>query len=531
MSARGEIRRFGAFVAFVAAAAAATPAVAQEAGPGELAADVVGIAGEDFYLSIGSDEGLWTGAELEVRLAGEDRVLGRLRVSQVSSSRSLVTFAGDAFPVTRGTRLTVRPVEPVPADAGMAEAPAARPAGTGERRAADVPRTGGIEAHGSFGVSFDARKSTTEWEDVGLDPIDWTFTTPATWLNLRATGLPGGFRLRLNARATYRGSSDDLIDPAGLVRVNSAQLTNSFGVVDVGFGRTYNPYDVSSGYFDGLYLHAGRDVGGGVAAGFEPERATGNVSTDVPKLSAFADFAHRGAGLRYRGVVSMTAERPKEATWRVDRTYANLRQTLRVGRVRLGQSLQLDRDPVASSWGVSRLLLDANASLGGGMSLRGRYSHRRPVDEFAVDEFQPYSRNLGTIGVGYARSGTYVGVDGGFHDSDAETSTGFMVTGSAGHRSASGFGVDLSVGYWDGDRASTLSARPGLSHRFGPTTARAWYALYRTDEPLAVQLTHTVGASVSTPIADRVRVDLSGRLQRGSILRGSGLSASVSWMF
>jgi hypothetical protein len=528
MNVGGWMRNFGVLVALLAAAG---PAVAQEVEAGPLIADVVGIAGEDFYLSIGSDDGLRAGAELEVRSADEDRLLGRIRVRQVSSSRSLVAFSGDPFAVTRGARLSVRPVEPAPAGAAAAGRPVARPEQAGERRSAEPPSRTGIEAHGSFGVSFDARKSTTEWEDVGLDPVDRTFTTPATWLNLRATGLPAGFRLRLNARATHRGSSDDLIDPASLVRVNSAQLTNSFGVVDLGFGRTYNPYDVSAGTFDGLYLHAGRDLGAGVAAGFEPERATGDVSTDVPKLSAFADYTHRGAELGYRGVVSVTAIRPKEATGRVDRTYANLRQTLRVGRVRFGQSLQLERDPVASGWGLSRLLLDASAGLGGGLSLRGRYSHRRPADDFAVDEFQPYSRDLGTLGIGYARSGTYVGLDGGFHDSDVEASAGFMVTASAGHRSASGLGFDISAGYWHGDRASTLSVRPGLSHRFGPATARAWYALYRTDEPLALQLTHTVGASVSAPIADRVRVDLSGRMQRGSILRGSGLSASVSWLF
>lgn len=509
-----------------------TSATAQEAAADELAADVVGIAGEDFYLSLGTDDGLWTGAELEVRPADEDRVLGRVRVRQASSNRSVVGFVGEPFAVTRGTRLRVRPVGP-PAAEGEAEEPAANaaPGRRPPRAGYERPRPGGIETHGSLGVSFDARKSTTEWDEVGLPPTDRTFTTPETWLNLRATGLPGGFRLRLNARATYRGSSDDLVEPAGLVRVTSAQLTNSYGVFDVGLGRTYNPYDVSSGYFDGVYVHAGRDVGAGVAAGFEPERADAGISTDVPKFSAFADVSTRSSAVGYRGVVSATAVRPKSSTGRVDRTYANLRQTLRVGRVRLGQSLQVDRDAGAASWGVSKLLVDATAGLGGGVTLRARYSHRRPVNDYDVGEFQPYSRNLGTLGATYARSGAWFGVDAGFHDSDSEASTGFMVTGRAGYRASSGPGFDVSAGYWDGDRASTLSVRPGLSHTFGAAIARAWYAYYRTDEPLAVQTTHTVGASVAAPLADRVRFSVSGRLQRGSILRGSGLSASVSWLF
>ena len=70
-----------------------------------------------------------------------------------------------------------------------------------------------------------------------------------------------------------------------------------------------------------------------------------------------------------------------------------------------------------------------------------------------------------------------------------------------------------------------------MSRRLGATTARIWYALYRAEEPEAEEATHTAGASVQAPLADRLRARLSGRLQSGSILTGSGLSASISWLF
>ncbi|MGB5526242.1 MAG: hypothetical protein WBN79_05215, partial [Gemmatimonadota bacterium] len=80
--------------------AAAGPLSAQDA-PFE--AQVEQIAGSDIYLGAGTDVGVVTGSILLVLGAdGEDDV-GRLRVIEATTKRSITTFVGTPFAVTRGS--------------------------------------------------------------------------------------------------------------------------------------------------------------------------------------------------------------------------------------------------------------------------------------------------------------------------------------------------------------------------------------------------------------------------------------------
>ena len=515
-------------VALLGSAAGARSLHGQEGQEVWIDAWVVEIAGTDFYVSAGTDAGLVTGSEYELRLVEQGTSPGRVRVLQAGAERSAVTFVGAPFPLTRGTHIALHTTDAAPIqpnDPDVAGGPVSR------RPPPAATRQTGAEVHGSFGASFETRESKTEWDEFRLEPVERTFTTPSTWLNLRVSRLPAGLNFRLHARASQRNSNDDLIQPDGLVRVYSAQVTGSAGILDFAVGRGYNPFDASSGYFDGVYVHAGRSLGAGVSAGFEPDRTNSGVSTDVPKVSVFGDFTHRRNSVRSSAVGSLTSVRPSAETGRVDRTYATLRQSLRVNRVRLGQSLQLDRDASASTWSVSRLLLDATADLGRGLSVRGTYSRRKPSTDLFGAEFQPYTRDLGRIGFVYSTGRTSASLDFGIHDTSAQEAAGHNVAGSMRVSSRSGFGFDLSGSYWNDDRSSALTLRPGLNRRFGAVLARAWYTFYRSNEPEANTHTHTASASLSAPLSPRVRADISGRLQRGSILTGSRVYASIRWAF
>jgi len=530
MSSRRALARICFAAVLFGSVAGPDSGLAQDNDAGWIDAHVVEIAGTDFYVSVGTEGGLITGAVYELRVADTDASPGRIRVLQAGAVRSAVTFADAPFPITRGAHIALRATGVGGAVRPENEA-AARLAGQPNTTVAADRNAPGPEVHGSFGASFEARESTTEWEEFGIEPVERSYTTPSTWLNLTASQLPGGLRFRVNARASHRGSSDDRIQPDGLVRVYAAQVTGAFGVVDFGVGRGYNPHDASSGYFDGVYLHAGRRLGGGVSVGFEPDRANGDVSSEVPKVSVFGDFTHRGASVRYSAVGSVTSVRPSTETGRIDRTYAVLRQTLRVNNVRLGQSLQLDHDDMNSTWGMSRLLLDATATVGGAVSVRGSYSRREPVADVIGSEFQPYSRDLGRIGIGVSSGRVFANVDVGVHNSGLQESAGMNISGSLAHRPPTGFGLNISGSYWDGDQSSTYTLRPGLNRRFGNVNARAWYTFYHSDEPEAVTKTHTVAASLSAPLSKRVRGEVSGRIQRGTIFDGSRIYASVRWAF
>ena len=243
-----------AIAAFLALAglAFAIPLVAQDA-PFE--AQVEQIAGSDIYLGSGTDVGVVTGSILLVLGAdGQDEV-GRLRVIEATTKRSITTFVGTPFAVTRGATLRLRieasadgppPAAPVAAGVAATDTPAPRATAT-PSRASTGPRVSG-----SLGLSFDARETMTSWDEFDIDEIDRQFSTPTIALRFAAAELPGGLDFRTNLRTSYRSSTADIVQPQDLVRVYSLELRKDFGSVQASLGRLYNPYDPMSGTSTGL---------------------------------------------------------------------------------------------------------------------------------------------------------------------------------------------------------------------------------------------------------------------------------------
>lgn len=494
------------------------------------------IAGSDIYLGVGTDRGVGPGTVLVVLGAeGEDEA-GRLRVIEATSSRSITTFVGTPFAVTRGATLRLRieataddppPAAAVAAGVAANDAPAAR--STSSSRASTGPRISG-----SLGLSFDARETTTSWDEFDIEEVDRQFSTPTVALRFGAAELPGGLDFRTNLRASYRSSTDDFVQPQDFVRVYSLELRKDFGLVQASLGRLYNPYEPMSGYFDGAYLHVGgrEGFGGGVAAGIRPNREDGAISDSIPKYSVFANYSDRSGPLRYDAAVSFTQEMPKSDLLS-NHSYAGLTQTLRAGPIRLRHSMTVDRDPTDDSWRVSRFLLGASVPIAGGLAAHARYSRREP---YRVEDVVPmtYRRDRGSAGLTYSFSGSIVGADATANDVTEDgigkswTYSGWF---SVPRTSLWELGFTGNASYRDRDGDRILYVVPGLTRRFGPTFARLTYTYYRTDEPAAVFTTHSGDLSVDFPLARRLRGTLAGRIQRGAQLDANSIYVSVWWAF
>jgi hypothetical protein len=522
--------------AFLTALALALTSIAATVGEPTLDAIVEHISGTELRLSVGSGQGIAPGDLLQVFTDASDQLLGRLRVISVSDEGAIATFAGDPFPLTRGTPLQLAVInsreEPPELPASASRTRAAAPA-----TSALPPESGGMSPRvdGSLGLQFNARETITEWEDSGVERVERTFTTPTAALRLRVVDLPGGVTFRTSLRGSYRSSTNDLVQPKDFVRVYSLQVDKSFRNLQLGLGRLYNTYEPLTGYYDGAYVHYGRDgFGGGVAAGLQPDRENGGVTTDLPKYSLFANYSDRNGALRYEGVVSFSQVLPASSTGLEDHTYFGWTQTLRAGRLAVRHSMQVDRDVGNDKWVASRFLLSASAPLGSWLGIHARYSLRQPYELEAVGDVVSYRRDRANVGLTLNAGSALLGADFTVNDvRDDGIDSGYTYSGhfSIPNTSLAGLGLTGSVSYWDRERDDVLYASPGLTRAFGRTRTRAAYHYYRTDEGGLAVSTHAADLSVDFPISRRLRGTLTGRLQRGEALDGNSIYAALWWAF
>lgn len=500
-------------------------------------AQVEQIAGSDIYLTAGTDAGVGAGSILVVLGEDGEDEAGRLRVIEATTGRSVATFVGSPFPVTRGSILRLR-IE-TSADGPAAAAPAAIgvTADAAPSRESPAPRTTaatGPRISGSLGLSFDARETMTSWDEYDVEEVDRRFSTPTAALRFAATHLPGGLEFRTNLRASYRSSTDDIVQPEDFVRVYSLELRKDFGPAQFSLGRIYNPYEPMSGYFDGAYVHVGKreGFGAGVAAGLRPSRENGRISDSIPKYSVFANYSDRSGPLRYDVALSFTREMPT-AEQLSDHSTLGLTQTLRTGPLRLRHSMAVDRDPTDDTWRVTRLLLGASVPITGGLAAHARYSLRQP---YRVEQIVPitYRRDRGNLGVTYSFARSVIGADVTANDvMDDQIDKSWTYSGwfNVAETSVWNLGFTGNVSYWDRDGDTVLYAVPGLTRRFGPTFARLTYTYYRIEEPVATFTTHAGDLAVDFPLARRLRGTVAAQIQRGEQLSGNAIYASLWWTF
>ena len=253
------------WVALAMGALAAGTAQAQETGQALLRQ----VAGHHLYLDLAQPLALRAADTLALEDGATPEHL--LVVVAGDSMRAVVTFAGEPFPLTRGSTITFTirrgpGTGSGPAVAAVAAAVSYTP----------TTRKQPIRVNGRVLLSVDGLQTRTT--GLGSDPevIERDFATPVAAVRLQATHLPGGLEFNANVRASQRYSTDDLVRPETLVRIYQLSLAKTFNTIPLSFrlGRFYNPYEYFSGYWDGGMLYFGRShIGGGVVAGFEPKLA------------------------------------------------------------------------------------------------------------------------------------------------------------------------------------------------------------------------------------------------------------------
>jgi len=537
--------------------ASVCPVVAQATAP-TITVRVRQVAGSSIYLDVGTRHGLATGDTVEVSREDTAAAVGRLAVTASTGTRSVLAFAGEAFPVTRGETLTLHllrePAEEVPeaaapraatATAAAGPAPAAASAagvGTGARTSTPgtMPRPVGRPArereaprpHGRIGLDFSANRSTTRVGGVDPVDVDRTFATPAFRLDATVPEAIGGFRLRTSMRLAYRYSSEEIVQPASSARVYAAVLEREFTAVPlrVALGRFHSPVESYSGFWDGALLRLGGALGVGAIVGFEPNRWNERPSFTSPKATLFMDASARGNGWRWTGDLSAHALRPTDSL--PDHTFLGASQRVTLGPLRLSHDLQLDQER-DGGWRMSRVRVSGSLELGGGVQLRGGFSRRETWIQGRDQAFFAPRNERVDAGLSLRAGTGSISLDGS-RGADRDGRRSWGTTGSLSLDPLPGtsvVGLWGSVARWSGPFGSTVTAAPSLSFRLRPAWLRTGYRYARSNYLDRLNETHAVEGSLDVPLASGLRVNTRMRVEWGGTLTGQAFDLGLYRIF
>ena len=494
------------------------------------------VAGADIYLAAGTDHGLRPSDTLRV-YGGEGNgaeFLGLLHIVSATTKRSVGNVMGEVFPTEKGSMLylgvSAERLAELQREDSLAVSVESRheEEGVVEKQETHAP-TPPLQFHGRVSLDFDARRTTTRWGDDPDAQEDRTFNTPTFRLQARARNLPGGFNLSTGVRIAHRMSSDSIVQPVTSTRVYQLDLEKRFDHVplEIHLGRFHNRFENFSGFWDGVLLRVGpRAFGGGVAVGFEPQRANEGFSSQRPKVSAFVDFDARGESVGYSGSVSFLGIRPRNGL--PDRTALGLSHTIRIGGAWIHQRLQVDRSPTGSDWNVTRVQVNGSLSLGGGLGAFGGWRRWRPVplwDELAV--LGP-KEDRGHVGLSYwGRAG------GGSVDLSVSRpekgENGRTLSGSLylTRTPIPGVGFGGTVSQWSRGDDESLLISPELRISLGRLDVRGAYRLYRTVATAGEVTTQFTDVGLTLPLGGGAFLRLQGSTQFGGDLSSTRVFASL----
>jgi hypothetical protein len=382
-------------------------------------------------------------------------------------------------------------------------------------------------------LDVDATRSTTRYGSGEEQKIDRTFATPALRVRTHVTGLPGDLSLTANTRLTYRYNNSGFQQPSTVLRLYELSVAKSFRTVplELRAGRFYNRYESYSGYWDGILARVGtRRAGIGVLAGFQPNRWNQGFSTDLPKLSLFADARLRGHGVRYD--IDVSAHRVEPNNGLLRHTFLGLSQKLRVGDFRLNQDLQVDEDPLEGGWEITRFRLDAGVDLGPGLQLRAGISRHRPYRLWDSLSVISYPRDQAGAGFTLRVAGGTVGADVAVNrDLNERIGRSFSSFFRLPERGPLGIGLNGSARYWTGSGYSVLSLSPGLSRSFGSTRTRLAYRFYRSRYDDREFSRHSIEGGFSLFLGRGLRYSMQVSTQWGDDLSSNRIYTGLSRNF
>lgn len=514
----------------------APAAQAQEAAP-RLRAIVDQVAGTTVYLDVGTEAGLSRGDTIRVARDSVGALVGAVAVIQSTRVRSVVTFTDQMFSVTRGLALYLESDGIAVAlaggvRAGQAEAAEALPEPTSyARQSSGIPKVAGPIVTGRVGVDVDMVRSQTTYGSGEDQRVDRTLATPAMRLYTTISQIPGGLTLRLNGRMSYRHSSLAVSTPSSSVRLYNASLEKTFegAPLQIEAGRFYNRYDNYSGYWDGLMARVGGTTGGfGVVAGFEPDRWNQTFSTALPKLTLFGDYSVRGRSSAYRVAASAHRVEPKDVF--LSHTFVGVSQRLRVGKVRFSQDAQVDRDPIAGGWEITRFQLTAGVDIVQQLSLHAGVSRHQPYRLQDTVSVFSYARDRANIGLSLFAGGMSLGADVAVNR-DLNDEIGTSYSGFVSSPRIGRFTINANASYWKGAGYEAISLAPGLSAGIGRAVVNAGYRLYYSDYDGRSFTNHAVEGGASIPVGRGMRYTLQATTQWGGDVFSNRLYTGFSKSF
>lgn len=490
-----------------------------------LEATVTQIAGAEAYLDVGRDDGLATGDTL--RTWREGVFLGRLRVVQAASASALVGFVAETFTLTRGERIEVEvPVRAAPPVVAEEPRTPVVPERTSILDAPEADRVGSatpIRLTGRLQVGADALQSTTAFGGVETAR---QFATPFAALRADVTGLPGGWRARINGRGQVRTLDGAMVEDGAEARIYALDVEGDVGGATVRLGRFVPRRERFTGAWDGADLSIGSEsLGAGVVAGWRPSRAAGLPDGDRAGTLAYAFASRRTGDLRLDASASGGAVFEGEA---LPFAGATASASGRAGDLRLRASVEVLADArPGDTWDFARLGARLSASPSRALTLRGYARQYRPsvVDGATlVARFAP-SQAVGTGATLSVRTVTLRGdlaLRGTRGAGDWSTST----TGGASLRRLLGSPLDLdaSATLWSRDGRDAVYGSLGLGANVGAARATVGYRLSQTPAGSETLTTHGLDASLHAPLTSRLALSL-----RGGISDGDGLGRT--WLY
>jgi hypothetical protein len=505
-------------------AAAAAPLAAQSTDAPRVRAAVRQIAGTTLYFDLGARHGLAQGDTIVVLRDPAAPPIGLLVVTALSEARSvLAPAAAGALPVAAGDTLTLVLRRPPPVVAAGAPAPAPpRPvrAATG----APAPRA---RPYGSLALELDAGRYLTRFGGIAESERTHTSTAPAFRLDLTVPDLGAGFRLRTGGRLTYRQDHGSLGARAASLRVYSLALERApaGSSLRLGVGRFHSPSESYSGFWDGLHVRYGRDVGIGFLVGYQPDLWNERPSLERPKATVVLDAARRGTAWRWTGDASFHRVWAGAAT----RTFAGLSQTLSVRALRLSHDVQLDRHPADGAWGVTRATVRASLALGDALAVHAAAARRAPLIEYADTlRWDPPGDRVSvgmTLGSGETRFSADVARMSGAGGSARSYSASLVGPGVGAAR------VEAAAAYWEGEWGTSWFGAPGLALGLGGTRLRIGYRYDRSDYLERALVTHGAELGGDFALGSAVRATVRLRAQEGASTRSAVVDLSLSRIF
>lgn len=489
---------------------------------------VVQIAGATLYLDAGTDAGVRTGDTLIIRRAPTAAPVGSTVVIASTGTRSVVTFVGTPFPVTRGDSLFITPVS----GGAAAVTTALGPAPTSRAPPRRIPRPdAGPSTRMDGALGLEMWGSHSETVGLGADPVRTTRNIGIPAVRLRTRLSNDNSSLDLNLRAEHRTGPTSVFDRATRIRVYQARYDRRAGALNFSAGRFFSDFDHASGFWDGVSLRVGDYQGlyGGIAAGFEPLRGNEEFSTELPKAAVFV--GSRSSTERVDLSTDLSYHQTFSNDVALERSVVDFAFRLRAGRFGLSQDLEASPPTPMGTWGISRFILRGSASLGRAELYAAAVSDRPLVMDTAW--VLPLNRRERvSAGVSMSSAKGFFGdvnlAINGPRDSTSGFSAGAMAAFPGLFRDGT---VSINGSYFTSDGNSGFTAAPAIEYRLGLARLRGGYQFFRVEGPLYSITTHGVDFRFSRSLSTRTNWVVQVNSRVGHNIQSTNVYSSFELRF